>query len=186
MRNLEQLKTPLLKQYQKRSTYTDAAFEKRKRSRAQQTVNAACSAEAEVIFAIIRNGTLDEKIALECKLQQRDLEKYAKSPAELKGVEQGIRDMMAGLAAYVILTEAPEEYKKYAATYTDRNRDAKRGIPKDGMRYALASQITRLQNRQSLQLSEEEKILLTARRALLDAVQNEYSDIQENVIGKNT
>lgn len=185
MKNLERLETPLLLQYRATSAATDVAFEKRERSRAQHAVNIACAAEVAAILAIARTGSLNEKIALECLLQQRDLEKYAKSPTEVKNIKQGLKDMAAGLAAYAILTETPEEYKKYAATYADRNRDAKLDVPKDGMRYALASQITRLQNRQSLQLSEEERVLLTARRALLAAIQAEYSEIQQAAVNSN-
>lgn len=59
-------------------------------------------------------------------------------------------------------------------------------VPKDGMRYALASQTTRLQNRLSLQLSEEEKVLLTARRALLDSIHREYSALQQNTVHGRT
>ncbi len=182
MKNLEQLRSPLLQQYQRASLYTDVAFEKRARSRAQQNVNAACSAEAAAVLAIVKGGGLDEKIALERQLQQRDLEKYAKSPKEMKGVRQGLKDLDAGFAAYAELTEHPEEYRKHATSYTDRNRDAKLDVPKDGMRYALASQTARLRNRLSLQLSEEEKVLLTARRGLLDALLKEYSELQMSVV----
>ncbi len=182
MKDLERFESPLLLQYQKAAIFTDVAFDKRGRSRAQHNVNAACSAEAETIMEIARNGSLEEKIALEYQLQRRDLEKYATSAGEIKNVEQGLKDLRAGLVAYRDLVERPEEYRKQATGYTDRNRDAKLDVPKDGMRYALASQITRLQNRLSLQLSEEEKVLLTARRVLLIAVQDEYSAIQVGAV----
>ncbi len=47
-------------------------------------------------------------------------------------------------------------------------------------------QTTRLQNRLSLQLSEEEKVLLTARRALLDSIHREYSALQQNTVHGRT
>lgn len=182
MKRSDSVKSPLLRQYKQKSAITDLAFETRRRSNVQRGVNDACSDEAAVIFEIARAGSLDEKISLEHQLQQRDLEKYAKSDSETRGVKQGLKDMTAALVAYAGLTKEPKEYKRYAASYTDRNRDARLDVPKDGMRYALSSQITRLQNRLSLQLSEEEKVLITARRALLDSVQKEYSDLQKSVL----
>lgn len=182
MKRLDRLQSKLLRKYKAAAGFTDFAFEARTKSQAQLAVNKACSLEAEVIFAVAKIGALDEKTALEQRLQQRDLEKYAKSPAEEKSVRQGLKDMNAALVAYAELTERPEEYIKQAAGYTDRNRDTKLDVPKDGMRYALSSQMTRLQNRLSLQLTEEEKVLLTARIALLHSLQKEYSDLQKTVM----
>lgn len=178
----EQLNSPLLRMFKELSLVTDYAFEKRSRSQAQKAVNMACSAEAEVIMDIARNGSLAEKVALEHRLQQRDLEKYATSEKEVKSVRQGLKDLKAGMVAYATLVERPEEYRKQASGYTDRNRDTKLDVPKDGMRYMLASQITRLQNRLSLQLSDEEKVLLVARRALLDSMVEEYSAMQTGTL----
>ncbi len=180
MKRLDQLKSPLLQEYRTASMATDFAFEQRSRSQVQRKVNRTCSAEADTILNIA--GTLDEKIALEYQLQLRDLEKYARSDREMKNVRQGLKDLDAGLVAYADLIDRPDEYRKQAAGYTDRNRDAKLDVPKDGMRYAVASQATRLRNRLSLQLSEEEKVLLTARRALLDAMQKEYAAMQLDAV----
>ncbi len=179
---LKTLKSPLLRKYKTASAFTDIAFEKRNLSPAQKSVDKACSAEAEAIFTIAKEGSLDEKIALEYQLQQRDMQKYAKSDNDAKNIAQGLKDMESGLASYADLTERQQTYREQASRYTDRNRDAKLDVPKDGMRYALASQSTRLHNRQSLQLSDSEKILLTARRALLNSLQKEYSLLQNNVI----
>ena len=182
MKRLKQLDSQLLQKFEIAAIATDVAFEKRARSQTQKMVNVMCSAEAAVIFEVARSGTLDEKIALEYQLQLRDLEKYARSDREMKNVRQGLKDLDAGLVAYADLIDRPDEYRKQAAGYTDRNRDAKLDVPKDGMRYAVASQATRLRNRLSLQLSEEEKVLLTARRALLDAMQKEYAAMQLDAV----
>ena len=182
MKNRKSLTSKLLEQYEVMSVATDMAFDRRTRSHIQITVNRACVAEAKAIKAVVSEGSLAEKIELECQLQQRDLQKYAASPADEKKIKQGLKDMEAGLASYADLTERPRAYKKQASHYTDRNRDAKLDVPKDGMRYAIASQITRLQNRQSLQLSDEEKNLLAARRALVHAIQEDYSSLQQEVV----
>ncbi len=186
MKSPDRLDSRKLEKYTAASLVTDLAFEKRGRSQVQKAVDRACSAEANVVLDVAGNGSLDDKIALECRLQQRDLDKYAKSPNDAKNIRQGLKDMNAGLAAYACLTGSPGEYRRHAASYTDRNRDAKLDVPKDGMRYALASQTTRLQNRLSLQLSEEEKVLLTARRALLDSIHREYSALQQNTVHGRT
>ncbi len=182
MKHHKSVRSQLLLQYTVTFLATDIAFDKRSRSQAQKSVNTACKAEAGIINTIAANGSLAEKIALECQLQQRDLQKYAKSPEDEKKIRQGLKDMEAGLASYSTLTERPKEYKRQAAQYTDRNRDATRDVPKDGMRYAIASQLTRLQNRQSLQLSGEEDTLLAARRTLVRSIQEDYSQLQQKVV----
>lgn len=184
--NPKELRTPLLAQFEDISLFTEIAFLQRDNSRVQKTVNKACRAEAKVIGKIAAEGSLSEKIALEYQLQRRDLEKYAKSPEAEKNIKQGLKDLEAGLVSYADLLERPQEYQRQALQYTDRNRDNRLDVPKDGMRYAVASQMTRLQNRQSLQLSDEEKQLLIARRSLVSSIRDEYSRLQEKVVHNRT
>ena len=151
-------------------------------SRPKEYVNRACANEAEAIQTIAASRNLDEMIALEVRLQNNDRELYAHSDNDRKNVEQGLADLQCGVHAYGMLKNNPRRYREFAKSYTDRNRDKRLNVPKDGMRYALASQATRLQNRQSLQLSEEEKKILTARRALVGAIVEEYSLLQKKAV----
>lgn len=151
-------------------------------SRPQKAVNRACKNETEAINMIAASCNLDEMIALEIRLQNNDLERYAYSENDRKNVEQGLADLQCGIHSYNTLRNTPQQYKEFAKNFTDRNRDKRFDVPKDGMRYALSSQLTRLQNRKALQMSEEEKVLLTARRALVDAIVEEYSLLQKTAV----
>lgn len=174
--------TPDLEAYDNAAGASSSVYTKLKSSRPKQLVNRACKNETAAIRKIIASRNLDEMIALESRLQNNDLDEYAHSPNDQKNVEQGLRDLECGIRAYNTLKNNPDQYREHAETYTDANRDKRLDVPKDGIRYALSSQATRLQNRRSLQLSEEEKEILTARRALVDAILEEYSLLQENVM----
>ena len=180
--SLQPSNVPSMKKFHLIAAATDVAFEKRAGSKPQKSVNRACTREAEIIAEIAEKGNLPDKIALEYELQKRDLVKYAQFSGDEKNIKQGLKDMEAGIAAYTDLAERPQLYKEQASRYTDRNKDKRLDVPKDGMRYALASQMTRLQNRNSLQLSSEEKVLLSSRRALVRSIVKDYSRLQEQVI----
>lgn len=171
-----------LKQYNLSSALTHMAFEKRAQSKVQSVVDKACSKDAAVIREIANGQNLPEMLALEYKLQSHDLERYAKTPEAEQKIKQGLKDLEAGFVHYAALTERPQEYKITAQGFTDRLRDKKLDVPNDGMRAALASQLTRLQNRQSLNLSEAENDILTARRLLIKAINTEYSRLQVEVV----
>ncbi len=171
--------TPALEAYDNAASASNSAYEKLENCRPQKLVNDACKNEAEIINRIAASRNLDEMIALELRLQRNDLEEYAHSPKDRKNVEQGLADLECGMHAYDTLKTNPGQYRESAKSYTDSNRDKRLDVPKDGMRYAMGSQTTRLQNRQSLQLSEEEKEILAARRALVASIIEEYSLLQK-------
>ncbi len=52
----------------------------------------------------------------------------------------------------------------------------------DGLRSAVNSQLTRIQQRQSLMVSEAEKELHKARRNLLVAIRKAYTLLQQKVV----
>lgn len=179
------LATPDLTIYDNAAGFRNNAYYKLENSKPKTLVNATCKAEMEVIRKIIASRNLEEMIALELRLQRTDLEKDARSARDKKNVEQGLADLQSGILAYNALKFNPKQYKEAAKTYTERNRDTRLDVPKDGMRYALTSQMTRLQNRRSLQLSDEEQNLLTVRRNLINAIREEYSLLQEKVVHGN-
>lgn len=180
--DFRQFKSESIRLYDNVAGYRNDAYEELEKSRAKKLVNRMCKTETELIRNVIDSRNLDEMIALEFRLQNNDLENYARTPHDIESVEQGLKDFQRGVNSYDTLRNDPEQYRKNAEEFTDRNRDMRLDVPKDGMRYALSSQMTRLQNRQSLQLSDEEKELLTARRGLVTAIRNEYSLLQENVV----
>lgn len=174
--------TPDLAAYDYAAAANYDAYRALQRSRPRKLVNTMCEDVTEIIYKIMAARDLDEMIALELRLQNDDLEKYANSPNDRKNVEQGLADLESGMHSYNTLKNNPKQYRENAKGYTDSNRDKRLNVPKDGMRYTLASQATRLQNRQSLQLSEEEKEILTARRGLVNAIREEYSALQTQVM----
>ncbi len=184
--NFAEFTTPDLEEYDAAAGLSSSMYIKLENSRTKHLVNRACKSEVAIITRIAASRNLDETIALELRLQNNDLEKYAHSPGDKKSVEQGLADLESGMHSYNTLKNNPELYRENAKSFTDRNRDKRLDVPKDGMRYALGSQMTRLQNRQSLQLSEEEKELLSARRALISAVMEEYSSLQKTVMHGDT
>lgn len=178
-------KTPDLSIYASASGVRTRAYRRLENSGQKAQVNKACLREAKAIAKITASHNLEEMIALELRLQLTDLEKDAFSEQARKSVEQGLSDLRSGIHSYTMLKHDPEQYKEAAKGYTERNRDMKLDVPKDGMRYALSSQSTRLQNRMSLQLSAEERKLLTVRRTLLGTIRDEYSTLQQKALHDN-
>ncbi len=184
--NFAEVTTPVLGKYDAAAAFCGEAYRELERSDPQKLVNRACKTEAALISTVIAARNLEEMIALELRLQTNDLEKYARSQGEIKGVEQGLADWESGMHMYNILKTNPKLYRDLSKGFTDRNRDKRLDVPKDGMRYALSSQAARLQNRHSLQLSEEEKDLLVVRRELVDAMIEAYAVLQTELLhGKN-
>ncbi len=180
--DVSEVKTPSLQAYDDVVSLVSDAYHARATCRPQKIVDTACTAEAELIQAVIAARDLDEMIALELRLQTSDREKYARSANEKQRVEQGLADLRSGMHMYAMLKHDSGQYKNAAKGFTDSNRDMRLNVPRDGMRYALASQRTRLQNRESLQLSDDEKSLLSVRRALLSAIAADYSALQAAVL----
>lgn len=174
--------TPALKAYDAMAVASYDAYSELAGSRPKKNVNRTCKNMTAAINKIAATRNIDEMIALEARLQNTDLEKYANSENDRKNVEQGLADLQCGIHSYNMLRNTPRQYEEFAKNFTDRNRDKRFDVPKDGMRYALSSQLTRLQNRKALQMSEEEKVLLTARRALVDAIVEEYSLLQKTAV----
>ncbi len=154
----------------------------RNQSRAQKAYDRSLMKESAVIMEVAQSGELSQMLRVEQDYQQRDFVYYAHSSKEKASVEQGLKDFARGLTHYELLTKRPDRYRENAIGYIDRDRDKKLDIPKDGMRKALNSQITRLQNRMALTSSPDEKDVLTARLALIMAIAKKYAEIQVEVV----
>ena len=157
------------------------ALAKRNDGKEQRYYDEASLAEAAIINRIIQSRNLPTMIAAEYRLQKNDFEKYAKTPRERENIRTGLNNFKAGLNQYDILLEQPATYRKAALSYFGAQRDRASDVPLDGMRRAISSQITRLQNRQSLTATLEERELLAARRSLLNAIRREYSLKQKEI-----
>lgn len=151
-------------------------------SRSQQSFDKACREEAAAIRKIADSGDLAVMLALEYQLQLHDLTNYAKTDRGVKNTRLGLTDFIAALTNYERLTTRPEEYRRQAAGFPSGGRDKKFDVPMDGMRQVINSQMTRIQQRQSLMVSDSEKELHTARWRLLDSIRGEYALLQQRVV----
>ncbi len=164
------------------SAGTATAFMKLSQSRIQKIYDDMCRREAALIAEIAKSGSLALMLDVERHNQKTDLVHYAKTPNEKANVESGIKDFESGLRHYETLTKKPDKYREEDLGYVARDRDKRLNVPTDGMRKALGSQITRLQNRLALTSSDDEKVMVSARVGLLKAINKEYSRLQVEVL----
>lgn len=176
------LKNPALAGANALSFATIDALAALEASRAQKAFDAVCRNEAAAINAIADARDLETMLALEYQLQLRDVTNYAKTDSETKNTRLGLTDFIAAMTNYQRLTESPEEYRQQAIGYPSGSRDRRLDVPMDGLRQAINSQLTRIQQRQSLMVSDSEKALYTARRNLLNSIRREYSLVQQKVV----
>ncbi len=176
------LKTPKLERTYTLAATTSNTLTALKVSREQRAFDAACVKEATAINEIAASGNLALMLALEYQLQLDDLTNYAKTETEIKNTRLGLKDFIAGMTNYERLVAKPKEYRQQAAGYPSGSRDKQLDVPMDGLRSVINSQLTRIQQRQSLMVSDATKALHTARRNLLAAIRKEYSLLQQAVV----
>lgn len=176
------LKAPELDEADTVALSTKNALTTIEMSREQKSLDTACKIEAAVINKITNSGNLELMLALEYRLQLHDLTNYAKTEREIKNTRLGLADFIAGLTNYERLATRPKEYRKQAEGYPSSGRDQKFDVPMDGLRMAVNSQLTRIQQRQSLMVSDAEKELHKTRWNLLAAIRKEYSLLQQKVV----
>lgn len=176
------LKNPELDDAVAKAFLTNTALTAMERSRLQRLFNDACGNEAALINKIASSGNLELMLALEYQLQLHDLTNYAKTEQEIKNTRLGLTDYIAGLTNYERLTERPEEYRRQARGYPSGSRDKQLDVPLDGLRKAINSQLTRIQQRRSLMVSDAAKALHDARKNLLSSIRKQYSLLQQNAV----
>ena len=176
------LKSPELKKANDLSLRTSSMLTAMEASLVQKNFDKACKNETAAINRIAGSGNLELMLALEYQLQLHDLTNYAKADAEIKNPRLGLTDFIAAMTNYERLAERPEEYRRQAAGYPSGSRDKRLDVPMDGLRQALNSQLTRIQLRQSLMVSDAAKELYAARRNLLAAIRDSYSLLQQHVV----
>ncbi len=157
----------------------------REESREAMDYNKGMLAYAQILNDISRNGTLAEKIEAEITLQERDLE-HAESIGSVRLVREAkaaMVDFKAGLVVYDRLTRDPKQYRNYAEGFMTKHR-LLNGVPKDELHNVLKSQISRETIRDSSRHNTTgEEALVAARKVLIAAILDDYTRVQEVVVG---
>lgn len=154
------------------------AYEKRERSRVEKQYGAVMQRAAAALADFTRTASFDQLILAEKTFQDNDLSVYAKLPATMKTVQQGIADLADGEEVYQQLLEEPRAYK--AHKYRENERAAPdRLVPLDAMRRALRGQVKRVENyRRNVMGNPQEHEFMSARIAMLRRAEKLYDAIQ--------
>ncbi len=154
------------------------AFEKRENSRVEKQYGNVMQRSAVALAQFARTASFDQLILAEKTFQENDLVVYAKRPATLKSVQEGIEDLQQGEASYRQLLDNTEAYKAHGYRKKERLSPEKI-IPLDAMRRALRGQVKRVENyRSNVMGNSQEQDFLSARIALLRRAEKLYDEIQ--------
>ncbi len=156
-----------------------SAFQQRERSRIEQNYSRAMEASAAAVVEFARNASFEELLEAERTFQKNDLAVYAKRPSTVKGVQEGIDDLEAGMGVYRQLVGDTAAYK--AHTYRKKEMlPPENAIPLDAMRRALRGQMKRVENyRANVMGNAHEQEFLSARIALLRRAETLYDEMQK-------
>ena len=116
-RNTKVIKHSLLPLLMNTDNANAAALRKRNESKVQKRYSQTSSAEAAIICQIAETKDLPLMIEAELRLQENDLEKYAKTPEEKENIQAGLENFRDGLTKYGMLMEHPSTYRKDAPSY---------------------------------------------------------------------
>jgi hypothetical protein len=154
------------------------AYEQREKSRAEKRYGDVMEKSAAAIAKFTRTASFEALMQAEKIFQQNDLLVYAKRPALVKSVQEGIDDFTDGEAVYRQLLENTAAYKAHKYRKKDRlSPDS--GIPLDTMRKALRGQGKRLENyRANVMGNIHEQDFYSARIAMLRRAEELYDAFQ--------
>lgn len=142
---------------------------------------ASVKESAARIRDIAANGTMEECLDTVDAILKHDLEHMAKTDAQEKSFRQVLKDFRQGRNNYDLLKNDPDQYRRLAAGYVDRNKIG--GIlPKDGMHDSLRSCAGLLTARQSALLVAEEDDLLAAQNELVSEITERYTKMQRETL----
>ena len=158
------------------------AYERRARSRVEKQYGDAMRAAAQTLDAFTGAASFEELIQAEKAFQENDLAIYAQRPATLKSVQEGMRDLEDGEAAYRQLIEKTDAYREHP--YRQKERiPPERIIPLDAMRRALRGQVKRIENyRANVMGNPREQEFLSARTAMLRRAETLYDEMQRRLL----
>lgn len=154
------------------------AYGRREKSLAEKYYGDVMRESAAVLVKFTCTASFDQLILAEKTLQQNDLAVYAKMPAAMKSVQQGIDDLKNGEEVYTQLLDDPQAYK--AHKYRDSERAGPdKLVPLDAMRRALRGQVKRVENyRKNVMANLQEQEFMSARIAMLRRAEKLYDAIQ--------
>ena len=154
------------------------AYERREKSRAEKDYGVAMRKSAGVLAEFAATASFADLIKAEKTFQENDLVVYAKRPATLKAVQEGIEDLEEGEITYKQLLENTEAYKAHGYRKKERIPPEK-VIPLDAMRRALRGQVRRVENyRSNVMGNLQEQEFMSVRIAMLRRAEKLYDAIQ--------
>lgn len=159
------------------------AFEEREQSRAEINYGKVMDKSANALREFANVATFDQLLLVESAFQKNDLTTYAKVPATLKAVNEGIDDFKEGEAVYKQLLNNTEAYKEHR--YREKERaPPDKTVPLDAMRKALRGQAARVENyRKNVMGNPHEYAFVSARVAAIRRAEKLYDAIQREYLG---
>lgn len=154
------------------------AFEKREQSHAEINYGKVMSKSARALIDFTKIATFDQLLLVESAFQENDITTYAKVPATLKAVNDGINDFKDGEVVYKQLLNNPDAYKEHR--YREKERASPdKIIPLDAMRRALRGQAARIENySKNVMGNPREYDFMTARISMIRRAEKLYDAIQ--------
>jgi len=137
------------------------------------------------LLALIREATrsadLPLIIAVEKTIVEGDLARYANSASMSKSLNVALNEL-AAVERHLEIVDDPARYQPVDQAHRlPRNRRA--GLPLDEARQALASHQARLENLDKSRLDDDEKQLVEARKAAMEAAGKRYIERQTSTLG---
>lgn len=158
------------------------AYEKREQSQAEINYGKVMQKSASALKDFLKIATFDQLLLVESAFQENDLATYAKVPATLKAVAEGISDFKDGQVVYKQLLNDPEAYRGHRYREKERASPDYR-IPLDAMRRALRGQAARVENyRKNVMGNPNEHAFLSARVGMIRHAEKLYDGIQRDLL----
>lgn len=154
------------------------AFQRMKRSPAVVDYGSVMERAARSVEKFCKTASFDQLLAAEKIFQKNDLTIFSTSPSTRESVLEGIDNFRAGEKVYRQLMRSPMAYKEHEYLKS-KMVGPDRLVPKDTMRQAIRSQISRVENyRKNVMGNEQEVAFTTARIAMLRRAEKLYDKIQ--------
>lgn len=127
------------------------------------------------------SGDLERIVAVEKAIVGSDLSRYANSKAMTHSLQAALDDL-AIIEKHMLIVADKSLYRFLDET---RRRPGNRigGLPRDEARQALAGHRTRLGNMDKARLDDDEKAIVDARKAAINAAKNLYIALQKKALG---
>jgi len=151
-----------------------------KNSRAAARLSAERQRLLEHLRKLAQSDDLPLMIAVEKKIIEGDLSRYANSAAMVGSLKAALEAMQV-IAHHLTLVNSKEKYSIVNQSHSmAKNRKA--GLPFDEARQALASHYTRLTNQDKSRLDEDDKQLIDARKTLMANAIELYTQRQAQIL----